>query len=255
MDTHEGLKQIDMRDYNQYWKQHKKDECINLPHRGIKSRLDLFKKNLTNKNVLHIGCSDSPLTKDKILQKQLLHQYLENFTKSLTGIDSDEKGVKIMLEGSIRNIFVGDIYALRDDKNLLSKKFDVILISEVIEHLTNPGLALESVKEYILKTNPLCEVIFTVPNIHNFYINFLSGLKSKECVHFDHKCYYSYRTFRTLIEEYNFEVDDFYYVIYEKYPVSIKGKTLLKLVSKISPCLGTYFYFRRHVLNLQNNSL
>ncbi len=236
-----------MEEYNQYWEQHKKDSCIDLPKRGIKSRLDIFKEYLINKNVLHIGCSDWPDTEEKINKKELLHQYLENITAGLYGIDVDEEGIMTMQKSGFRYVFIGDIYNIHNDKNLSNKKFDVLLISEVMEHLTNPGLALESVKRYILKTNPRCEVIFTVPNYHNFWRNIVLGLKCKEVVHFDHKYYFSYRTFRALIESYNFQVDDFYFVLYGKYPQTIKGQIYLKLLSKISPCIATYLYFKCHM--------
>jgi len=240
-----------MEKHNQYWKQHKNDYCINLPKRGIKSRLDLFREHLVNKNVLHIGCTDWPDTEDEVERKELLHQYLENITGSSEpfGIDTSVEGIKIMQKSGIKDVFTGDIYNLHNDKNLLNKRFDTLLIPEVIEHLVNPGLALESVKTYILKTNPTCEVIFTVPNYHNLWYNLLSGLKNKEVVHPDHKFYFSYRTFRTLIENYNFEVDDFYFVLYFKYPTDRLKRVFLKVLSKVSPSVGTYLYFKCHISN------
>lgn len=248
---HPKISQVEQNvsDYNQYWKKHKNEDCINLPKRGIKSRLDLFKEHCKNKSVLHIGCSDCPYTEDKIRNRELLHQYLENITAELYGIDASVEGINIMQESGIKNVFVGDVYNLHNDKDLSNKKFDVLLISEVIEHLTNPGLALESIKTYILKSNPMCEIIFTVPNYHNFWYNIVFGLKCKEVVHPDHKFYFSYRTFRNLIEYYDFEVDDFYFVLYEKYPQTIKGRTFFKLLSKISPCIATYLYFKCHISN------
>lgn len=238
-----------MDEYNQYWKQHKNDFALNLPKRDIKSRLDLFKEHLINKNVLHIGCSDWPDTEEKIKKGNLLHQYLGDIITELYGIDIDEEGISMMQKNGFRNVFIGDIYNLHTNKKLFDKKFDVLLIPEVIEHLTNPGLALNSIKTYILKNNPKCEVIFTVPNYHNLWYNVLFVLKNKEGVHFDHKFYFSYRTFRTLIECYNFGVDDFYFVLYEKYPQTIKGRIFFKFLSKISPSMVPYLYFRCRVNN------
>ncbi|MCK4529198.1 hypothetical protein KAW18_17680 [candidate division WOR-3 bacterium] len=237
-----------MKRYNQYWEKHKNEVRINLPKAGIKGRLDLFYEVCKTKRVLHIGCADWPYTQDKINKNKLLHQHLENITAELYGIDASVEGINIMQKMGINNVFVGDIYKLYNGINL-PKKIDVILISEVIEHLTNPGLALESIKKYILKSNPKCEVIFTVPNYHNFWHYIVFGLKCEEEVHPDHKFYFSYRTFRTLIEYYNFEVDDFCFVLYEKYPQTIKGRIFFNLLSKISPCIAPYLYFKCKIIN------
>jgi len=233
--------------HNQYWKEHKNEVYFKLPKKGIRSRLDLLKEHLANKSVLHIGCSDWPQTEDKIKRKSLLHQYLENISAQLYGIDTSVEGISIMQKVGIKNIFFGDIYNLRNDKNLLNKRFDILLISEIIEHLTNPGLALEAVRTYVLKTNPKCEVIFTVPNYPNFWYNVKFGLRNKEVVHPDHKFYFSYRTFRTLIENYDFKVEDFYFILYYKYPQTTKKRIIFRLLSKISPCMAPYLYFKCHI--------
>lgn len=236
-----------MKQYNQYWKEHKNDVCLNLPKEGIRSRFDLLKEQLTNKSVLHIGCSDWPLTEDKVKTKDLLHQYLEKVAGELYGIDTSLEGIRIMRESRIKNILFGDIYNLHKEKKLLNKRFDVLLIPEVIEHLTNPGLALESVRTYSLKTNPQCKIIFTVPNYHNFWHNIFFGLRNKEVVHYDHKFYFSYRTFRNLIENYGFEVEDFFFILYFKYPQTARKRLILKLLSKTSPCMAPYLYFKCHI--------
>jgi 2-polyprenyl-3-methyl-5-hydroxy-6-metoxy-1,4-benzoquinol methylase len=236
-----------MENFNKYWQKHKNDYSLSLPKRGIQSRLFLFKKHLQDKKVLHIGCSDWPDTEEKIKNKKLLHQYLTGFTKELYGMDYSQESVEMMLKSGIKNILRGDIYNLSNDKNFIDEKFDVLLVSEVIEHLLNPGLALDSIKKYILKTNPKCEIIFTVPNYHNFFFNFFSGLRGKEIVHPDHKFYFSYRTFRNLLENYGFEIDDFYFVTYGQGINTFKGKILLKTVLPFFQFTAPYLYFKCYV--------
>jgi len=238
-----------MEEYNRYWEDHKKDYSINLPKKGIQSRLVLFEKDLRNKRVLHLGCSDWPDTEDKTKNKTLLHQYISGFTQELYGIDYCEESIKIMKDGGIKDVFVGDIYNLHNDENVLNKKFDVLVISEIIEHLVNPGLALESIEKYILKTNSDCEVIFTVPNYHNFFFSFMSGLRGKEAVHYDHKFYFSYRTFRGLLENYMYKVEDFHFVTYGKGLKTLKGKILLKTLLRFFYGMAPYLYFKCFVKN------
>jgi 2-polyprenyl-3-methyl-5-hydroxy-6-metoxy-1,4-benzoquinol methylase len=233
-----------MNYYNYYWKKHKSDVSIDLPKKGIRSRYDLFREHMQNKSVLHIGCTDWPYTKEKIRNNGLLHQYLVDITGELYGIDTSVEGISVMQQSGITNILFSDIYNLHNEEELLSKSFDILLISEVVEHLTNPGLALESVRSYILTTKPGCEVILTVPNYHNLGKYFLLGLRNKEVVHPDHNFYFSYRTFRTLLERYNFEVNDFCFTYYYQHPESIKRAIAYRLLSHIAPCLAPYLYFK-----------
>ncbi len=239
-----------LKEYNEYWKGHKENSCIKLPKRGMQSRLVLFEKDLKDKKVLHFGCADWPYTEEKILNKVLLHQRLEKIARDLYGVDFSKEGIELMKKNGIKNLFIGDIYFLHEDKNFSDKQVDVIVASEIFEHLTNPGLALDSIKKYILKTNPDCEVIFTVPNYHNFWHNLIFGLRYKESVHYDHKFYFSYRTFRTLIETYSFEVDDFYFVTYGRgLAADLKGRIFAKTFSNLVQCLAPYLYFKCHVKN------
>lgn len=221
------------------WEKNKYDTCFNLPRTEVKSRISLFEKHLKGKTVLHLGCADWPDTEEKMENETLLHYDLMRIAKEVYGIDNSIKGIKAM--NGIENVFVGDIYNLHKDKNIIEKRFDALVVSEVIEHLVNPGLALESIEKYILKTNPKCEVIFTVPNYHNFFFSFISGLQGKELVHYDHKFYFSYRTFRGLIENYRYEVKDFSFITYGK---GLKGKPLLKRVLDKFSCMSPYLYFK-----------
>ena len=233
-----------MENFNSYWEKHKGDYSLNLPKTGIQSRLSLFEQDLNNKKVLHLGCSDWPDTAEKTKNNTLLHQYLSQFTGEIYGIDYNPESIKIMKEGGIKNVFVGDIYNLHNDENIINKKFDVLVISEIIEHLVNPGLALESIEKYVLKTNPECEIIFTIPNYHNFFFSFVSGLRGKEIVHYDHKFYFSYRTFRGLLENYKYNVEDFHFVTYGGGLKTLKGKILLKTILKFLYATAPYLYFK-----------
>ncbi len=217
---------------------------MDVPKRGVIGRKILFRKHLKGKKVLHIACADWPYTENQMSKGESLHQFMGKIALDLWGTDVVEEGILIMKKHGAKNVIKSDIYELHLDKNLLDKKFDVIVVSEVLEHLNNPGLALESIKKFILATNPKCEAIFTVPNRHNFWKNIVYALKKQECGHYDHRCYFTYRTFRTLIEEYDYEVEDFYFATHYGVPETIKGRIILKLFSLISPSMAPDLYFK-----------
>jgi 2-polyprenyl-3-methyl-5-hydroxy-6-metoxy-1,4-benzoquinol methylase len=232
-----------MIEYDTYWKSHHSDFCITLPVTAIWSRLDLFREDLHAKRVLHVGCTDWPFTEEKLKKGELLHQMFADLTPELYGLDIENTAIHMMRDHGIPNLFCEDICNISDNEALHEKKFDCIIISEVLEHLLNPGLALSSIKRYIMSTNPSCEIIFTVPNYQNFHFQILLGLRGKECVHPDHKYYFSYRTFRTLVEQCGFQVTDFHYIIYTERSRRLGGIPL-KAVSRFFPALAPHLYFK-----------
>lgn len=241
-----------IKEINNYWKKNKGNDRIDLPKVKIQSRFDIFDNLLKDKSVLHVGCTDFPYTQQEINKKTLLHLHFSNICKDLYGIDIAESGLSIMKECGLKNIMKQDIYTLHENKELLNKKFDVIVVSEVLEHLLNPGIALGSIKKYVLKTNPNAEIIFTVPNVNNFLVNTYLSLKNKEHVHHDHKYYFSYKTFRKLIEEYNYQTNFFSFIIYNKYPNKLYKKAILNLISNISPSLTPHLLFKCKVKKNKN---
>lgn len=225
-----------------YWNIHSKDFCITLPHTGIRSRMDLFRATLPGKKVLHVGCTDWPFTMEKLKTGELLHQMFGELTSDLYGLDIESPAIEMMQHEGIQNLFVWDICRICENESLMRTKFDYIVISEVIEHLVNPGQALTSIRKFVSKTNPAAEIIFTVPNYQNFFSPIFLGLWGKECVHPDHKYYFSYRTFRTLLEQCGFRVKDFHFIIYTERSNRYRGIPL-KIASRFFPALAPHLYF------------
>lgn len=76
---------------------------------------------------------------------------------------------------------------------------EVVVCSEVLQRLSNPGLFLKRLKAQY----PGIPVVFTVPNA------FAAAAASRmadgvENVNIEHVCWYSYRTLRTLLERHGF---------------------------------------------------
>lgn len=150
--------------------------------------------------MLHVGCTDAPLTLTKGGEGRLLHQKLEKVASELVGVDVDEPGISIM-----RNQF--GISGLRvDDAETLTtvdSGFEVVVACDVVEHLTSPGRFLERVRDVLAPEGVL---VVTVPNafsLKRFAVAFLGG---KEHVHPDHVAYYSMSTLTELGRRHGWEV-------------------------------------------------
>ncbi len=93
-------------------------------------------------------------------------------------------------------------------------EYDLIVAGEIIEHLANPGNLLKALRKFN------CPVLITVPNAFA-KIGSSHVRKGRENVNRDHVAWYSYRTLRTLIERYGYELKEFYW--YNGEPITAEG--------------------------------
>jgi hypothetical protein len=159
------------------------------------SRLDLLIPLLKDKNVLHIGFVDWPITD----VNKSLHLTLSKYCKRIDGHDVNfEHAENLRVEN-------GDIFYTWEE---IPNNYDVILIPEVLEHVDN-------VAEFLKKVNTKQgTLIITTPDA------FLLQKRSEyvdgnfvEIVHPDHNCYYTPFTLKNTIEKYtDRKVEKLYWV-------------------------------------------
>ena len=206
--------------------------------------VELFKHDLIlnfckDKIVLHIGAADSPYHEERGRKGTLLHQKLQKICKQLVGIDIDKNAINYLKKFGINNIFYGDIVNEKYEINLKNYKWDYIIFGDVIEHLDNPGLALENLKKIMNKETKL---IITTPNVFSFF-NIKTFLTGKEYVHPDHTFWPSVKTMNKLLEIKNLKITFFAYCFYGEYKdvKTLKGKIFYKIIKNkfnyIAPCL------------------
>ena len=123
-------------------------------------RNEYLQQNIKGKTVLHVGCSDFPITKQRIRENNLLHKKLQESAKEIVGIDLSEEGISILKEHGFDNVLTMDAENMK-----LSTKFDVILAGDVSEHLNNPGLFLNKVRSLL---NHGGKIIIGVPSALTF---------------------------------------------------------------------------------------
>ncbi len=150
------------------------------------------------KRVLHVGCVDSGLLLERYEENQHLHQRLATTCSQLWGVDIDSGGIEFLRSRGFQNLVAGDITDPATLGSLPLTSFDVVLISEVVEHLENPGLFLRALRSALADT--AVEIVVTVPNA--FRLATLGQmLTNRELVHPDHNFWFSYRTLLTLLKK------------------------------------------------------
>lgn len=201
---------------------------IKLPNvQIVNGRHELILKKCKNKCVLHLGCVDSGLLHEKFERGELLHQKLFNVADEIWGIDIDESGISYLSDNGFNNLIVGDICKLDEIEIIQNTSFDVVVASEVIEHLQNPGLFLNSVKTLMIPEKT--ELIVTVPNA--FRIDTLLWLlRGIEYVHPDHNYWFSYHTATNLLRKNNYTISEVY--VYNLVPVEIMPGRIRWILNK-----------------------
>jgi 2-polyprenyl-3-methyl-5-hydroxy-6-metoxy-1,4-benzoquinol methylase len=85
-------------------------------------------------------------------------------------------------------------------------KFNTVILNSVIEHLTNPELALTLIRKHYLKKNG--QLIVTAPNIES--LEFLQYGKDWSILNLDHYWYFSESSIRNLLIKTQFKNINFY---------------------------------------------
>ena len=186
---------------------------VKLPRVPIlNGRQDFVIARCKGKRGFHLGCVDSGLLRERLLRGELMHQKLLKVAAELWGIDIDADGISFLRSRGFSNLLVGDVCNLDKIPELQGQRFDVIVASEIIEHLMNPGLSLEAVKNLMIPRHT--QLIVTVPNAFRVstLIHLLRGL---EYVHRDHNYWFSYHTVTNLLRKGGFQVEEVYVYTFE----------------------------------------
>ena len=159
----------------------------------ISDRTRYFIEQAKGKKILHVGCTDFPITESRIRSNTLVHNDLTRVASEILGIDISEEGIRLLNKNGISNVIVMNAEQLE-----ISEKFDLILAGDVVEHMSNPGLFLSKITDLLVENG---ELIVSVPSAYS--INVLKlWLNSTEQVHKDHVAYYSPKTLSSLCERF-----------------------------------------------------
>jgi len=157
------------------------------------------------KNVLHLGCTDYPITQERIAGGRLLHARLVERSATCVGLDNDAEGI-----AALRNLMPGhefisaDVEALDLVAELAGRTFDCIVAADIQEHLSNPGHFLRGVIPLLGPSGTL-----VITTTHAFSIKrMLPMILGREHVHPDHVAYFSVSTLTEMARRAGLTIDD-----------------------------------------------
>lgn len=152
------------------------------------NRIALIRFLCKGKSVLDLGCIDHYAICEK--HSNWLHKHIKDVAKSVIGIDY-LKDLCSELSKKGYDIRYGDVEHLD-----LGRTFDCIVAGELIEHVYNAGLFLDSVKKHMHKNSI---VIVTTPNAFSIRRILGSVLVGTLRENPEHTAYYSDTTIKQLL--------------------------------------------------------
>lgn len=163
---------------------------------------EIIKKYVIGQNVLDVGCVGSVKEKTYIEKKKIwLHGFISRYAKTCVGVDIAEKEVKKLKDAGY-NCVAGNAETID-----VGRKFDVIIASNLIEHLYNPGLFLENVKRH-LKTGGV--VLISTPNPF-FLMKFIEIVAKDDQGCGEHTMWFDPKTLSNLMSAYGFGIKEIYW--------------------------------------------
>lgn len=173
-------------------------------HSFILPKLLKILENDRDKTILDIGCGNGFIT-----NKLIAAGY------NVYGIDASESGINIAREKNPERFFLQNIENENLPNQLENKTFDLIIATEVIEHLYNPGMFVNFCKKILLKNGKGSgELILSTP-YHGYIKNLALSLTNHWDHHFTvlwdggHIKFFSRKTLTKLLEKYELKVIDF----------------------------------------------
>jgi 2-polyprenyl-3-methyl-5-hydroxy-6-metoxy-1,4-benzoquinol methylase len=182
---------------NEYiWSHNNNDNSFNYLYKTLRKSILKYKKDMS---ILDIGCGNGYLTK----------KITKGF-KNIVAIDNSKSAIKFA-----KKKYKGNVKFINVDLNnyIIKKKFNIILLIEVIEHIYLPDLFLKKIAKLMNKNSIL---IISTP-YHGYLKNLVISLLNKFDSHFNplwnygHIKFWSKKTLTFLLKTNNLKINKVFY--------------------------------------------
>lgn len=189
-----------MSEYKDYkWTEERGKSSHGYLYKALKSLIGKIEK---NQIILDVGCGNGLMTNSLIGEGY-----------NVFGTDGSDTGIEIADNQNAGRFFVQDLSSEDLPKELQDIKFNLIISTEVIEHLYNPRSYIDFCKRVLMK-NGGGEIIISTP-YHGYLKNLVMATTGKMDPHFTalwdggHIKFWSRKTLTQLLEEFGFKILEF----------------------------------------------
>lgn len=158
------------------------------------------------KRVLDVGCVNHTLEATR--RPDWRHAQLKQVASGLTGLDYEKEIVAELVKDGW-NVVAADCQDF-DIRDRNPEGFDLIIASEVIEHLVNPGGFLKCAAMHLA---PGGRVLITTPNAYGFGFFLETLVWNEERVNDDHTLTFSRKNMAWLMRKCGLRVAEFHWLI------------------------------------------
>jgi len=212
-------------------------------------RVELIKNLCINKKVIHVGCVDHlPLIEDKIGKNTWLHKIITDVSTETIGIDINKEGIDYLsAKLKINNVIHADIIS-DEIPEVSNKKWDYMILGEIVEHVDNPIHFLNKIKEKY--QDIVGQIIITVPNILVKNRLKLMVDNSAELINTDHRFWFTPYTLTKVMYQAGFR--DIYLDFAERVALT-NMELMIRKFKKLINQQSTYpFYYFNSVVGIAN---
>lgn len=186
------------------------------------------------KMVLNVGAAGGVRGYLPENQHVWLHHRLEKVSKSIIGIDIDQDAIDFARSHGV------DIFNANCETMNLDKKFDLIVLSDVIEHMNAPVTAVVNLMRHLVPGGALC---ITTPNATSALAMGKIIMGGSPNIYWDHVASYSPEHIQAICDRYGYQLSDIHFFDHvDRRTFGNKVKSYLaSSISMIYPRFATCF--------------
>jgi SAM-dependent methyltransferase len=176
------------------------------------------------KRVLDIGCVNHTL--EATFHPDWQHAQIKKAAKKVVGLDYEAAVVEKLRERGY-DVVAADAQSF-DLRSTYPEGFEVILASELIEHLKSPGDFLECARRHL---SPGGQLLLTTPHAYGFFFFFQVLAFGEERYNDDHTLTFSRKNLIHLLDKCGFAVTQFHWLIRDT--TGVHAGAAAKITAKI----------------------
>ena len=222
-----------------------------LPKVGVvNSRLDFILERCQGKKVLHLGCANERFLEKKLKEGLLTHLRLKKVAREVWGVDINQEGIRMLKDLGLDKLILADVEKIDEISEIKNQNFDLILATEIIEHLYNPGIFLKKIRNLFA---PDTKMMISVPSsIQLTALEF--SFRGYEMTHPEHNFWFSFKTLSHLLMNLGYKINEVCTYSNIDIQSSITKKILKKMWKIIARPFGTSGEKEKNNLDQTNES-
>jgi SAM-dependent methyltransferase len=193
--------------------------------RALRTKDELLVTLARRRKVLDLGCIDHSAETALDLGDAWLHSQLREVAEKLVGIDLLADDAATLNERGY-DIRIADVEHLD-----LGETFDLVVAGDLIEHLSNPGLFLDSVARHL---EPDGALVVTTPNPFNVEQFAQALFRNEVRANLEHTMWLDPRVMHELVARSPFEIVDFHWIDTRFHFVLRRGRVVRRIVNPLS---------------------